>query len=253
MRFLKSLLWLIILASVATLGVTVTLHVLSQRAALARLRAERAALQTMINRLTGTTRRAYLVVDGQVRNAAHQVVRTTLLWQEYTVGPHGQRIPLPIRKITIPGYIPHVDGIVVHFPAKFVEEGNLLRGKSLAFFRRIYGDTEAPVDGASLLGRGGVPMVLESRVGHPNPLERTLWQHIWQLLKSPSLASQYGVSFVQGEGPYRPVYPGHLYEILLANDGGLEFREKSGESGLVRHMLKLASQERSHQEPAPGR
>ena len=250
-RFLKAMLAVVILATMVTLGVDVSYYMLSRQARMEKLQQERDHLQRVINRLTGKTRRAELVVDGQVLNGRGQVLQTTLLWREFTIGRGGKEVALPMRKITIAGDMPHVDGIVLKFQNKYVEDGDLLRGKSLVFFRSIYGNSQAPDQGVSLLGRGGVPAVLLGPHNRRNIFAQSLWNKIWQLLKHPLLAKKEGLDVVQGEAVYRPVKRGRLYVIYLRNDGGPEFTVAPGESSLVDELLNQASQAHSRVSGSP--
>ena len=249
-RFFKMVIAVVILATLGSLAINITQHYMARHDEILQLKRQQAELRQIISRLTGRTRRAELIVDGQVRGANNKVVQTTLLWQEFTIGPHGHQIPMPLRTFTIPGDTPYIDAIVLKFKDKYVEEGNLLKGKSIAFFRRVFSNKEAPDQGVSLLGKHGIPRVLEHRYGRPNKFLMELWRKIWPLLKHPSLGKKMGLEVVQGEAHYRPVRPGKLYVIYVRNDGGLEFTEQPGESDLVKQLAKQASEERSRNLPA---
>ncbi len=246
-RFFKMVIAVVILATIGSLAINITQHYFARRDEILRLKRQRAELRQIIERLTGRTRRAELIVDGQVRGPDNKVVQTTLLWQEFTVGPNGRQIPMPLRKFTIPGDTPYIDALVLQFSDKYVEKGDLLRGKSIAFFRRIFSSRESPDQGASLLSKHGIPRVLEHRYGKPNKFLTRLWRNIWPLLKHPHLGKKMGLAVVQGEAHYRPVRPGKLYVIYVRNDGGLEFTEQPGESDLVKRLAKEASADRSIQ------
>ncbi len=244
-RFFKMVIAVVILATAGSLAINITQHYMARRDEILRLKRQRTELRQIISRLTGQTRRAELIVDGQVRGPNNQVLQTTLLWQEFTVGPHGRQIAMPLEKFTIPGDTPYIDALVLQFDNTYVEKGDLLRGKSIAFFRRIFSSREAPDAGVSLLSKHGIPRVLEHRYGKPNRFLVGLWRNIWPLLKHPHLGKKMGLSVVQGEAHYRPVRPGKLYVVYVKNDGGLEFAEQPGESDLVKRLAKEASADRS--------
>ncbi|NNM87084.1 MAG: hypothetical protein HKL95_01030 [Phycisphaerae bacterium] len=250
-RFFTRVLWILILTIFIALALSLTDYIISRQSQLARLLRQRDHLRQVINRLTGRTRRAELLVDGQVISGTGKVLQTTLLWREFTVGPHGQSVPLPMKKIIIPGHTPFVDGFVLKFQDKYVENGDLLRGKSLAFFRCIYANQQAPDHGTSLYGPDGVPLVFSNKNGHPNTLERRLWSRIATLMRHPRECPKFGLQLVQQQAVSLPVRPGKLYEIYLQNDGGLEFIQKLGGSSLVRQLLQQASLDQNRTLSAP--
>ena len=251
-NFLKRVIVLVVLTTIMAAGINIAIYFASRNARILQLERERKHLQAVINRLTGKRRMAELVVDGQVTNGKRQVLQTTLLWEDFVNGPEGHRVALPIKKITIPGDTPYVDGYVLKFQDKFVEEGNLLRGKSLAFFRRIFSSKQSPHVGTSLLDSHGVPPCLDGKAGRPDTFTLDLWQHIQQLMEHPASAKKLGLDIVQGQAVYRPVKPGRLYVIYLQNDGGMEFTQQAGESALINRLLKEADDTHSQTATTPG-
>ncbi|HMD55288.1 MAG TPA: hypothetical protein VKJ65_12125 [Phycisphaerae bacterium] len=252
-NLMKTIIWVVVLATFLAGGISIVQLYVTRHSLQVQLEKERKEFEAIIDRLTDRTRRAQLVVDSQVINGSNKVVSTTLLWQEYTVGPGGEQEPMPIQKFTIPGDTPHIDALVLKFQDNYVEEGDLLRGKTLAFFRRIYGESQPPDEGASLLGPGNVPMVLVNKYGQPpNQFVTDLWNHVWDLIDNQKLAQSEGLDVVQGTDVYKPVAPGKLYTIYVPSDGsGLDFVEEIGESDLVQDMLKQASEAESQAAPSP--
>lgn len=245
-RFVRMLFFAIVLAGLGTLAVNITTYFSQRQSRIAQLQRERTQLREVIQRLTGRSRRAELVVAGQTINGFGKVLRTHLLWQEFTIGPNGQQTPLPVRKFTIPGNIVHVDAFVLKFQDKYVEQGDVLRGKSLALFRRIYGESQAPDHAIPLVAKGTVPRAYRIKLNRTNSFERRLWRNIWQLMDHPKMAAKQGLDVVQGQDVYRPVFRGKLYQIDLQNDGGLEFRQREGQSALVHNMLSRAARDHTH-------
>jgi hypothetical protein len=247
-NLLKTIIWVVALATLLAGMVSIAEIYITRHSLQVQLEKERQEFMAIISRLTGRERRADMVVEHQETNGFNQVVSTTLLWEEYTIGPDGEEEKMPILKITIPGDTPHVDALILKFQDNYVEEGDLLRGKTLAFFRRIYGESEAPDEGTSLLGPNNVPYVLCNKYSQPNQFELNLWNHIWDLIENQKLAQSEGLDVAQGDAVYKPVVPGRLYTIYVPNDGsGLQFGEEPGESDVVQTMLKQASES----EPSP--
>ncbi|MGC8560894.1 MAG: hypothetical protein ACP5O1_09475 [Phycisphaerae bacterium] len=244
MKWGRAVFWLVVGATLIALGIHLTRDYRSHDAQLAQLKKERAELQAIIKRLTGRTQEAQLVVDEQVLNRRGRVVQTTLLWREFTFTNQGRRVALPLQRIVIPGDEPYIGGYVLKFADSFVEAGNALRGKSLGFFTRIFSNSQAPDRGTSLLGREGVPRVLEPRYGPPNPFALSLWQQIQRLIRSRRADKKLGLQVVQLQYVAKPVRPGVLYTIYLQNDGGFEFIAERGHKALMDRLL--------HQSLLPG-
>ncbi|MGC8624310.1 MAG: hypothetical protein ACP5VQ_03470 [Phycisphaerae bacterium] len=250
-NFLKRVIILVVLVTIIATSINLARYYTLRNARVRQLQRERQHLMRVINRLTGRRRMAELVVDGQVINGKKQVLQSSLLWEEFVNGPDGRSRALAIRKIVIPGDTPYVDGYVLKFQDKFVEDGDILRGKSLAFFRRIFSHSQAPNHGTSLLDPRGVPPCLDGKNGRPDSFTLRLWQHIHQLMEHPQAAKKLGLDIVQGQAVYRPVKPGRLYVIYLQNDGGLQFTQKSGGLSLIDRMLKEANQDHSRTASKP--
>ncbi len=240
MKWGRALFWLVVSATLATLAVHLIRDLRSRHAQIAQLKKERLELQTIIKRLTGRAQEAQLVVVGQVLNRRGRVLQTTLLWREFTFTNHG-RVALPVQKIVIPGDEPYIGGYVLKFADSFVEAGNALRGKSLGFFTRIFSNSQAPDRGTSLLGREGVPRVLEPRYGPPNPFALSLWRQIQRLIRSRRADRKLGLQVVQLQYVAKPVRPGVLYTIYLQNNGGFEFIAKPGHKALIDRLLHQSS------------
>jgi hypothetical protein len=241
MKLGRGIFWIVVLATFVTLAVNFSQRYFSRDAQIAALKKEQSELKAVIKRLTGRTREAQLVVDGQTVNGRGRVGQTTILWREFTFSKSGQPIPLPLKKIIIPGDEPYIGGYVLKFADSFVEDGDVLRGKSIGFFTNIFSKTEAPDHGVSLLSQDGVPRVLEPRQGAPNPFALMLWDRIKKLIRSRHAAKTLGLQVVQRQYVAKPVRPGILYTIYLQNDGGLEFVAEPGHSGLIAHLLRQAS------------
>ena len=243
----------LVVATLVAGGVSLVQVYVTRHSLQVQLEKQRKEFEDIIDRLTGRTRRAQLVVDSQVVDGSSQVESTTLLWQEYTVGPQGEPEAMPIQKFTIPGDTPHIDALTIKFQDSYVEEGDLLKGKTLVFFRRIYGDSQAPDQGASLLGPDNVPLVLLGNDGQPpNHFLTEMWNNIWQLIDNQKFAESQGVDVAEGSVAYKQVVPGKLYSIFAPNDGsGLDFVEEIGESDLVQAMLKQADESESQTPSTP--
>lgn len=217
--------------AVVAVGGAGTFRLLSDREA-ARLRRENEALvrretelRLAIDRLSGEDRVAEVHVLDQVRpgdlvnGQPAKGFTTTIEFIELDRQQH----PLPSQRFTINDEVIFFDALVLKFDAEKVAAGDPLRGKSLALFRRIYGEHQNPADGFPLDHEGDVPGVyrIEPR---PKPFELELWSRFWDLARDPELARKQGVRVAQGEAVYVPMRRGQVWTLTLANNGGLNIK-----------------------------
>ena len=122
--------------------------------------------------------------------------------------------------------MPYFDAVVVKFDNDYVAHGDALRGKSLALFRRIYDETQAPDSGYWIGNPGNVPDVY--RVADtPSDFEINLWQEFWQYAADPEKARAAGVRVAQGEAVYAPVSVGQRWTLTLEANGGLNLVQQA--------------------------
>jgi hypothetical protein len=180
------------------------------------LQQERQKLVEYAGRLSATRRVAQVDVIRQYRDAAGNPV-TAMLWQE--IGPDGTLgHPLAVEAT---GSLVYFEALVIKFAQQYVGQGDPERGTSLAMFRRVFGDRQAP-ESAPDLDRAARPPV-----GNPGPsaaLEDELWAKFWNMIDDPQLAANYGVRIVQCEAPAVPVQPGQIWEVSLDAAGGLNLK-----------------------------
>ncbi len=190
-------------------------------------------LQRAVQRLSGEDRVAEVRVVKQV--IAGQMVdgkpaprdATTIEFIEIDRQGH----PLPSRRFVIEDRVIHFDALVIKFDPEDVASGDPLRGKSLALFRRIYGDRQSPSDGFRIDAEGDVPNVYRVQP-NPSPFERQLWSRFWEYARDPQLAARDRVRVAQGESVYEPMLEGDIWTLSLQNSGGLNIKfrrtERSG-------------------------
>jgi hypothetical protein len=116
---------------------------------------------------------------------------------------------------------------VVKFERKLVEEGEGLRGKSLLFFRRAFGDRQKPVEGVPLYlqsaetaGSEGIPDRLRIDV-QPSDYERQVWTRFWTYANDPAQAREAGIRVAQGEAVHTRAVQGQVYKVTLSAAHGL--------------------------------
>ncbi|MCP4592849.1 MAG: hypothetical protein GY842_19105 [bacterium] len=195
-------------------------RLLRQQEALARraerLARERKQLAEIIERLDVERRVAEVEVLEQHAEADGRVRQTVIRLTE--IDRHGH--PLEPHTFGVPGSVPHFDALVIKFENAHVAHGDQLRGRSLALFRRVYGETQAPEDGYWLGRRGAIPDVYRTS-RNPSDFELSLWRDFWTYALDRAKARQAGIRVAQGEAVYAPMRPGDRWLLTLEADGGL--------------------------------
>lgn len=187
-----------------------------------RLERERQALIEVVARLDVESRVAEVKILQQHRDTNGRVTQTVIGFTEMD----REGAPLPEKVFGIPGDVPHFDALVIKFESDYVKQGDALRGKSLALFRRIYGETQAPADAYWLDSSGGVPDVYRL-TDEPSEFEGRLWRDFWSYAKDAEKARGAGVRVAQGEAVYAPVTEGESWTLTLEGDGGLNLIKTS--------------------------
>ena len=190
------------------------------RAEVGRLEQERQRLVEYAERLSASRRVAQVDVVRQRVNERGQTV-STLLWQE--IGRDG-RLGRPLAVEAV-GELVYLESLVIKFEPHFVGEGDPQRGTSLAMFRRIFGDCQAP-ESVPELDRSAHPPLDESDRDGSSHAE--LWKRFWEMVDQPRLAAAYGVRVAQCEAPAVPLRAGQVWELALDAAGGLNLRRMGG-------------------------
>jgi hypothetical protein len=181
-----------------------------------RLEQERARLVDYVRRLGASRRVAQVEVLRQRQSAEGQTV-STLLWQE--IGPDGT-LGLPVA-VEVVGTLVYFEAAVIKFDQQFVQEGDPERGVSLAMFRRIFGDQQAP-ESVPDLDRQAKPV--NSATVRGSDRKDELWDRFWDMVDDPSLAAYYGVRVAQCEAPAVPVKLHQIWKIAVDAAGGINVK-----------------------------
>ena len=158
-----------------------------------------------------------ITVRSQHGSAAAGDLTTTFDFVE--VNDHGQPLEKP-RVFTIPGDIVYIDAWVAKFDDKYVEQGDPLRGTAICLFRRLFGESQAPNDGAQLDPVGTEPTAYRNG-GKPSALEQQIWSRFWDYANNPQLAKTLGVRAAHGAAPSIKMVVGKQYRVLLRASGDL--------------------------------
>lgn len=182
-------------------------------------------LQRAVQRLSSEDRVAEVRVVDQVRTGesvnGQPATGDTTTIEFIEIDRQGH--PLPSKRFVVSDRVIHFDALVIKFEQEDVASGDALRGKSLALFRRIYGDRQQPAEGFPVDPEGDVPSVYRVQPD-PSPLERQLWAGFWDYARNPVLAARDRVRIAQGESVYQPMLKGDIWTLTLQNNGGLNIK-----------------------------
>ncbi|NLX14272.1 MAG: hypothetical protein GXY44_11545 [Phycisphaerales bacterium] len=197
---------------------------------------QRRELEGMVERLASEQRIAEIHVIDQVRpgELINGVPAPSVVTILEFIEIDRQGNTLPGKRFQIHDSLIFFDALVIQFDPDHVAAGDALRGKSLALFRRIFGEHQKPVDGYAIDPAGQIPDVY--RVNPlPSDLEKKLWSRFWDYATDPELAKQEGVRVAQGEAVYAPMRKGDTWTITLQNNGGLNLKlVRAGDRGPMR-------------------
>src|SRR4029453_15497865 len=156
----------------------------------------------------------------------HRVARLTVVDQDadstkvqfVELNDEGQPIETP-REFRIPGNTVYIDGWVVKFDDKYVQEADLERGTSLILFKRLFGNNQKPDEGFPLDEQGAAPKAY-SRGGKMNEFEKSIFSDFWAIANDKAKAEQKGIRAAHGDAVSMKVEKGRTYKVQLrASDG----------------------------------
>jgi hypothetical protein len=183
-----------------------------------------AALELRLDRSWAEELVADVRVDALTKDRDGGQPEMTLTFAEYSPGTE---TPSLRKTMTLPGEEFYIDALVVEFQRKLVEEGDGLRGKSLLFFRRAFGDRQKPIDGVPLYRQSAAMGVSEDipdrlRVDpEPSEYEKQVWAHFWTYANDPGRAAGAGIRVAQGEAVHTRAVRGQVYKVTLSAAHGL--------------------------------
>lgn len=117
----------------------------------------------------------------------------------------------------IKGEVIHFDALIVKFSDDYVKDG---KGRALYLWRRIYGESNAPIDGELIQAPGQAPerysAITQSLRLKNQPV---FWDAIWDLANDPERLSKYGVTAVFGNAIYMKMEPNKVYIFKISPIG----------------------------------
>ena len=216
LRALWKITALVLLVLTGSLGLWIYQERFSVSLEVARLERRNEALQQVVKRLGDEKRVAELLVTEQKADTSGNL-QTTLLFVEYTRGGES----LPPKVFTIDGKLAHVDAMVIKFDRHFIEEGDPIRGHSIALFTKIYGDRQTPASAMHIDEKGKIPDIYRDADPKLASFEQDLWSNFWRLADNEDFRKEKGVRVAMGQGVWGMFEPDKLYRVTLESDGGL--------------------------------
>jgi multidrug efflux pump subunit AcrA (membrane-fusion protein) len=156
----------------------------------------------------------FTAVD-QTKDDATGEIRSLIEFVE--LNDEGHPIDTP-RQFSLPGDTVYIDGWVVKFDDKYVEQADLERGTSLLLFKRIFGSGQKPDEGYPLDEFGSAPHAY-ARGGKMSDFEKKIWDDFWNIANDSARAKQLGIRAAHGGAPFMKVEKGKSYKILLRASG----------------------------------
>lgn len=133
------------------------------------------------------------------------------------VGGDGKEIGIS-KNYTIKGDKFYVDGWVVAFEDKYIEQADELRGASLFVFKSIYGNDETPRDAQRLDDDS------QSRPGiyeddRKSEFEQKIWSDFWGVCNDNHKQQELGIRASHGQSTYIAGQEGKTYQIEIRASG----------------------------------
>lgn len=187
---------------------------------IAQLERQQKELHQIVERLSTEQRLAEVDVVNQSTDEAGRTW-TTIRFVEFD----RQDRPLPEHVLELPGQVIFFDALVIKFTEEMTALADPLRGKSIALFRRVYSENQAPIEGELIDAVGVVPDIYRL-TDQPSDFELGLWRDFWSYAVDPEKARAENVRVAQGEAVYAPLSAGEKWTLTLENDGGLNLSKR---------------------------
>jgi hypothetical protein len=188
------------------------------------LERQKRALESVVQRLKHTDRRAQVVVLERTEDPQGGPPTVKLRFVE--VDPQGTPMGKE-REFILRGEEVYFEALVIKFEDRYVEQGEALRGKALLLFRRVFTNELKPDDGYPLDERGMAPEVYAAQEA-PAAFERDLWARFWEYANDPAAARAKGVRALHGEALVVRPRKNMVYILELRQTGELTIRPAAG-------------------------
>ncbi|HUO07244.1 MAG TPA: hypothetical protein VM008_02855 [Phycisphaerae bacterium] len=263
--FFKFIMTLLVVGSTIAFGIVLLGDVRAARQQATDLAREKDLFADVVERFSGRQAHALIGVDWQKVDASQQVMETSLLVRNFTLGADGKEVALPIERVVIPRDRVCVQGLKLSFDDSFSEDYKDLRGRNLLYVHFIYADGGDPDKGLMLVRRWKVPRATQMHEDRATQFEMQLWQYLWELMYkardarhglsvNPEPGTWYGQA--SGTSPHgagvtmtdagiyvaaRRVSNGGVYSVYVAADDGTTITENN-DPALLPDMRREAAE-----------
>lgn len=135
------------------------------------------------------------------------------------VGGDGEEVGSS-KNYTIKGNKFYVDGWIVAFEDKYIEQADELRGASLFVFKSIYGNDERPRDAQRLdddsQDRPGI-----YQDDRKSEFEQKIWSDFWGVCNDPHKQQELGIRASHGQTTYIVGQEGKTYQVEIRASGSM--------------------------------
>lgn len=177
---------------------------------------EKEILKQMLTRLQADSRIAEVVVTKVEHNPVIQKEMTTIKFLEYDAAGE----PLTPKYFTFSNNIIQFQSLVVRFQDQFVLSGDVLRGKSVYLFWKVFVLDGPKTEEFVITPVHQVPQGYKID-GPQNAFEEKIWMEFWQYALHSDKAISKGIKNAQIEAPGTKFVPGILYTLKIEHDGGI--------------------------------
>jgi len=130
----------------------------------------------------------------------------------------GTRLEKP-RVFDLKGEVVYIDHWVVNFDDKYIEQAtDLDRSTALCMFRRIFGESQKPLDGFQLDQNGSRPLSY-SRGGKLSELEEKIWSDFWEIANDHKRAGDMGIRAIHGDAVFFKAVKGKRWSLQIRASG----------------------------------
>lgn len=152
------------------------------------------------------------------RSGGAEMPRTTFVWVEPGAAADGE--VARVETLTTTGKTVYLDGFAIRFPPAMVADG---RARNLFFWRRAFGDGQAPNDGVLLDDGVGAPARYESLFGEAFSADEAtrFWSALWELAHDSEALGDLGIHAIHGNAVSIEPRPEFLYTVRLSATGAL--------------------------------
>ncbi len=124
------------------------------------------------------------------------------------------------KEYTIRGNKFYVDGWIVAFEDKYIEQADELRGASLFVFKSIYGNDERPRDAQRLDSDSqDRPGIYED--DRKSDFEKKIWSDFWGVSNDPHKQEELGIRASHGQTTYIEGLEGKTYQVEIRASGSM--------------------------------